>query len=62
MKLTPHEEKILRIIKNNPKVVDQPAVRESVAKNMALQKRHLETELQSYEKEVYYQKIRTKSH
>ncbi len=36
MKLTPHEEKILRIIKNNPKVVSQPAVRESVAKKYGL--------------------------
>ena len=32
MKLTPHEQKILKIIKENPKVVEQPAEREKVAK------------------------------
>ena len=41
MKLTPHEEKILRIIKNNPKVVNQPAVRESVAKKYGLTEKTL---------------------
>ena len=41
MKLTPHEEKILKIIKNNPKVVDQPAVRESVAKKYGLTEKTL---------------------
>ena len=32
MKLTPHEQKILKIVKENPKVVDQPAIREKIAK------------------------------
>ena len=41
MKLTPHEEKILRIIKNNPKVVEQPALRESVAKKYGLTEKTL---------------------
>ena len=41
MKLTPHEEKILKIVKNNPKVVDHPALREKVAKKYGLTEKTL---------------------
>ncbi len=41
MKLTPHEEKILKIIKDNPKVIDQPAVREKIAKRYGLTEKTL---------------------
>jgi len=41
MKLTPHEEKILKIVKDNPKVVNQPAVRERVAKKHGLTEKTL---------------------
>ena len=41
MKLTPHEEKILKIIKTNPKVVNQPNVRKSVAEKYGLTEKTL---------------------
>ncbi len=41
MKLTAHEEKILKIVKNNPKVVDQPAVRSRVAKKYGITEKTL---------------------
>ncbi len=36
MKLTPHEEKILNIIKGNPEIIDNPDKRATVAKNFFL--------------------------
>ena len=41
MKLTPHEQKILKIVKENPKVIDQPAVREKIAKKYGLTEKTL---------------------
>ena len=41
MKLTPHEEKILKIIKDNPKVIDNPSVRSTVAKKYGLTEKTL---------------------
>ena len=34
MKLTPHEEKILQIIKRHPKIIDNPEERSAIAKGM----------------------------
>ena len=50
MKLTPHEEKILRIIKNNPKVVNQPAIRERVAKKYGLTEKTLRNRISELRK------------
>ena len=41
MKLTPHEQKILKIIKANPKVVNQPSVRGKVANKHGLTEKTL---------------------
>tara|TARA_B100001248_G_scaffold70608_1_gene49960 strand:+ start:1288 stop:2490 length:1203 start_codon:yes stop_codon:yes gene_type:complete len=41
MKLTPHEEKILKIIRANPKVVNQPSVREKIANKHGLTEKTL---------------------
>ena len=41
MKLTPHEQKILKIIKTNPKVVNQPSIREKIANKHALTEKTL---------------------
>ena len=41
MKLTPHEEKILKIIKDNPKVVESPNIRSKIAKKYGLTEKTL---------------------
>ena len=41
MKLTPHEQKILKIINDNPKVVDNPNIRSKVAKKYQLTEKTL---------------------
>ena len=41
MKLTPHEEKILKIIKDNPKVVNNPSIRGKIAKKHGLTEKTL---------------------
>ena len=41
MKLTPHEQKILKIIKANPKVVNQPSVRGKIANKHGLTEKTL---------------------
>ena len=41
MKLTPHEQKILKIIKTNPKVVNQPSLREKIANKHGLTEKTL---------------------
>ena len=41
MKLTPHEQRILKIIKANPKVVNQPSVREKIANKHGLTEKTL---------------------
>ena len=41
MKLTPHEQKILKIIKANPRVVNQPSVREKIANKHGLTEKTL---------------------
>ena len=41
MKLTPHEQKILKIINDNPKVVDNPSIRSKIAKKYQLTEKTL---------------------
>ena len=41
MKLTPHEQKILKIINDNPKVVDNPNIRSKIAKKYQLTEKTL---------------------
>ena len=41
MKLTPHEQKILKIINDNPKVVDNPSIRSKIAKKYKLTEKTL---------------------
>ena len=56
MKLTPHEEKILKIVKNNPKVVDQPAIREKVAKKYGLTEKTLRNRIAELRKRGLFTK------
>jgi len=50
MKLTPHEEKILNIVKDNPSVVTDPAEREVVAKKHGLTEKTLRNRIAELKK------------
>ena len=41
MKLTPHEQKILNIISENPKIINNPALRSKVANRYGLTEKTL---------------------
>ena len=50
MKLTPHEEKILNIIKGNPDIINNPERREIVAKNFGLTEKTLRNRIAELKK------------
>ena len=50
MKLTPHEQKILNIIKENPEIIDSPDKRETVAKEYGLTEKTLRNRLAELKK------------
>ena len=41
MKLTPHEQKILKIVQDNPGIINDPAKRETIAKKNGLTEKTL---------------------
>ena len=50
MKLTPHEEKILQIIRSNPEVLANPEKRESIAKTYGLSEKTLRNSIAELKK------------
>ena len=50
MKLTPHEEKILNIVKDNPSIVTDPVEREVVAKKHGLTEKTLRNRIAELKK------------
>jgi DNA-binding Lrp family transcriptional regulator len=50
MKLTPHEEKILEIIKSNPRIIDSPDQRSIVAKEYGLTEKTLRNRIAELKK------------
>ena len=50
MKLTPHEEKILNLIKENPNIIDNPEKREIVAKKHGLTEKTLRNRIAEFKK------------
>ena len=50
MKLTPHEEKILQIIRSNPEVLANPEKRESIAKAYGLSEKTLRNRIAELKK------------
>ena len=50
MKLTPHEEKILNIIKGNPEIIDNPNKRATVAKKYGLTEKTLRNRIAELKK------------
>ena len=50
MKLTPHEEKILNLIKENPNIIDNPDKREIVAKKHGLTEKTLRNRIAEFKK------------
>ena len=50
MKLTPHEEKILKIIKQHPKIIDNPEKRNIVAKQNGLTEKTLRNRIAEFRK------------
>ncbi len=61
MKLTPHEEKILNIVKDNPSVVTDPVKREVVAKKHGLTEKTLRNRIAELKKRGLIDKQRFNS-
>ena len=50
MKLTPHEQKILKIVQDNPGIINDPAKRETVAKKNGLTEKTLRNRIAELKK------------
>ena len=50
MKLTPHEQKILKIVQDNPGIINDPATRETVAKKNGLTEKTLRNRIAELKK------------
>ena len=50
MKLTPHEQKILKIVQDNPSIVNDPAKRETIAKKNGLTEKTLRNRIAELKK------------
>ena len=50
MKLTPHEQKILKIVQDNPDIINDPAKREIVAKKHGLTEKTLRNRIAELKK------------
>ena len=61
MKLTPHEQKILKIVQDNPSIITDPAKRDTIAKKNGLTEKTLRNRIAELKKRDLIEKPSSKS-